>query len=132
MEAMEHERAAGISWHPAGQEHFTGDVWIAPLGQMPDAAGLTILGVEFAPGARTGWHRHPAGQILYVVSGSGIVADEEGGRVVVGSGDVVRTAPGAVHWHGARADAPMMHLSLTTGGATEWTGRLVTDAEYEG
>jgi len=129
---MEHEPSAAHAWRPAGNEHFTGSVWITPLGEMPDAEGLLVLGVQFAPGARTDWHSHPEGQILYVVSGGGIVEDRGGRRVTVGAGDVVRTPPGTVHWHGARPDAPMMHLSLTTGGATVWEGAKVTDDEYGG
>ena len=129
---MEHLPSRTQRWQPAGTEHFTGDVWLSDLGQMPDGSGLTMLGVQFAPGARTDWHSHPFGQTLYIVSGSGIVCDRDGDRVVVGAGDVVQTPPGVVHWHGARPDAPMLHLSLTTGGATEWESDRVDDADYQG
>jgi hypothetical protein len=34
-----------------------------------------------------------------------------------------------VHWHGARPDSPMMHLSITSDGPTEWEEK-VGDSEY--
>ncbi|HHC07808.1 MAG TPA: cupin domain-containing protein [Actinobacteria bacterium] len=129
---MEHLPAEDLRWEAAPRAHFTGRVWLASLGVMPDEAGLTALAVHFEPGARTGWHHHPEGQILYVVAGTGIVADRDGRRIVAGPGDVVRTPPGVVHWHGATPEGPMTHLSLTTGGPTEWTGEPVTDADYRG
>jgi hypothetical protein len=35
-----------------------------------------------------------------------------------------------MHWHGARADSPMMHLSITHGGATVWAPEKVSDDDY--
>ena len=44
--------------------------------------------------------------------------------------DVVYASPGEKHWHGARENSPMVHLSLTTGGATQWGTEKVTDESY--
>ncbi|MEK7252134.1 MAG: cupin domain-containing protein, partial [Actinomycetota bacterium] len=76
------------------------------------------------------WHSHPAGQVLYVVSGTARVQAEGEQTVVAGPGDAVHAAAGVVHWHGAAPEAPMVHLSITHGGATEWLPRKVTDEEY--
>jgi quercetin dioxygenase-like cupin family protein len=127
---VEHLVAGELSWEPAGEANFTGRVWFGPMSQPPDPTGLLVLGVQFSPGARTDWHRHPGGQVLYVVAGAGRVVNESGGRVAMAPGDVVTIPPGEVHWHGAAADAPMVHLSLTTGGPTEWLGEKVHDADY--
>ncbi len=89
-----------------------------------------MLGVRFEPGARTDWHSHPEGQVLYVVSGAGRVQEDDGTTVEISVGDVVYTEPGTVHWHGATQQSPMMHLSITTGGETEWLPRKVSDGEY--
>jgi quercetin dioxygenase-like cupin family protein len=89
-----------------------------------------MIAVQFAPGARSDWHSHPAGQVLYVVSGAGLVQTSDGSTVEISPGDVVHAPPGEKHWHGARPDSPMMHLSLTTGGATAWEGK-VSDEEYD-
>ena len=75
------------------EEWFTGTVWLdaSPAGESPDAG---IFRVSFEPGARTNWHMHPEGQILYVVTGAGR-AQREGGEVEeIRPGDVVYFAPG--------------------------------------
>jgi quercetin dioxygenase-like cupin family protein len=129
---VEHVANDGIVWEPAPEEWFTGQVWFGPLAPPATAEALNTLGVMFAPGARTAWHRHVEGQVLYIAHGSGIVANDAGERVEVGSGDAVVIPAGEVHWHGATATSHMMHLSLTTGGPTEWLDRKVSDAEYRG
>jgi len=127
---MEHRPAETTHWQPAGSEHFTGRVWFGPIQPSVDPAGLNVLGVAFEPGARSDWHTHPAGQVLYIVSGSARVQSEGGETVVAGPGDAVVAAPGEIHWHGAGPNSPMVHLSITDGGPTEWLPRKVTDAEY--
>lgn len=89
-----------------------------------------MIAVQFAPGARSDWHNHPAGQILYVVSGAGLVQTQDGSTIEVSAGDVVHAPAGELHWHGARPDSPMLHLSLTTQGPAAW-GSKVSDEEYQ-
>lgn len=129
---MEHQPAEDVTWTAAPEENFTGEVWFGELTRDDGPSGLVVLGVQFTPGARTGWHHHPGGQTLYVVSGSGYVANEAGERRAITPGDTVNVPAGELHWHGASPDAPMLHLSITTGGATEWSGRKVSDGEYRG
>ena len=126
---MEHTPAERLEWAEAPEENFTGRVWFGLLSQAEDRP-LNALGVLFEPEARTDWHTHPEGQVLYVVSGSGRVQTADGETVEVGPGDVVHTPPGEEHWHGATPHSYMMHLSLTTGGATQWTGNKVSDGNY--
>ena len=61
-------------------KNFTGHVIIDSLyganEHLPQTGGL----VTFAPGARSAWHTHPAGQILIVTSGTAWV-QEEGGEM---------------------------------------------------
>jgi quercetin dioxygenase-like cupin family protein len=127
---MHHRQADGVDWVPAGDEHFTGRVSFGPHHVPRDDDDLNVLGVSFTPGARTDWHRHPGGQVLYVVEGEAWVGTEGGGRIVAGPGDSVYAPPGEVHWHGAGPDGPMTHLSITHLGETEWLPRKVTDEEY--
>jgi quercetin dioxygenase-like cupin family protein len=124
---LEHIEAKG-GWIPSGNEHFSGSVWNKRISDQPD--GVTLLAVQFAPEARTDWHSHPGGQLLYVVSGSGVVRTEGGETARVAPGDVVHAPPGERHWHGATPDAPMMHLSITSGGQTDWA-ESVDDEEYD-
>ena len=126
---MQYRNSEDVDWEPAPEEFFTGRAWFGPMGIPDDESDLNVLGVNFEPGARTDWHSHPTGQVIYCVSGLGLVANEDGGRTTLTPGDTVQTPPGEVHWHGAVADAPMLHLSITSA-PTEWTGRPVTDEEY--
>ena len=72
--------------------------------------------VNFGRGATTGWHTHNCDQILVVTSGRGMVAtDNEEREITVG--DVVHIKAGERHWHGAKADSPMSHITVTTAGS---------------
>ena len=124
---MEHRRAGDVVWEDAPVENFTGLVRFGPLS---DQGPLNALAVRFEATARTDWHSHPEGQVLYVVAGRGRIQDDDGTTVEFGAGDTLYTPPGQVHWHGAGPDGPMTHLSLTTGGATIWESRKVTEEEY--
>jgi quercetin dioxygenase-like cupin family protein len=126
---MEHIEVGASAWSPPGGEHFTGMVWNRRLRESEE--GITIIAVQFAPGARSDWHSHPGGQLLYVVSGAGMVQTEDGSTARITPGDVVHAPPGERHWHGARPDSPMMHLSLTTGAPAVWEAK-VSDEEYDG
>ena len=126
---MDHTPAEQIQWEDAGDEHFTGRVRFGPLSKVPDP-GLNALGVLFEPGSRTDWHTHPKGQVLYIASGAGKVQKDDGETVRVSAGDVVYSPAGETHWHGASENSYMMHLSLTTGGATRWLPEKVSDEDY--
>jgi quercetin dioxygenase-like cupin family protein len=124
---MEHKASVTTIWSESPPDHFTGAVWNSRLSEVE--GGHTMIAVQFAPGARSDWHSHPTGQVLYVVSGAGLVQTADGSTAQISAGDVVYSPPGERHWHGARPDSPMMHLSLTTQGATEWEGK-VSDEDY--
>lgn len=121
-----------ITWEDAPEEHFTGAVRFGPLHPPQDPDDLNVLAVHFSPGARTDWHSHPGGQVLYVTGGAGFVVNAEGERARITAGDVVHAQPGEVHWHGAQANSYMAHLSLTWRGATVWEPDKVGDDEYSG
>ncbi len=71
--------------------------------------------VNFSRGATTGWHAHTCDQILVITAGSGIVATEEEEQEVT-VGDVVHIKAGERHWHGAKANTTMSHITITTAG----------------
>ncbi|WNF00367.1 cupin domain-containing protein [Streptomyces luomodiensis] len=97
------------------EETFTGEAWRDPL--VPLGDGVSIGNVFFSPCARTYWHEHDGGQLLFVLAGSGLVctADE---TIAVGAGDRVWTPPGVRHWHGATGERFMFHTAITVGGTT--------------
>lgn len=127
---MNHLESSDIEWEDAPPEHFTGSVRFGSHYSPQDPDDLNVLGVHFSPGARTDWHSHPGGQVIYVTEGAGYVATEDGDRVTITAGDVVHAPPNQLHWHGAVPGSHMVHLSLTWRGATEWDARKVTDDEY--
>jgi len=129
---VEHVAAEGISWERAPEQNFTGEVWFGSLAPPETPEALNTLAVMFTPGSRTAWHRHIAGQVLYVTGGAGIVANDRGERVEMTAGDTVVVPAGELHWHGATPASFMMHLSLTTGGPTEWVGGKVDGGDYGG
>jgi hypothetical protein len=79
------------------------------------------------PAART-----PTAEIVHpaATEGRGLVQARGQQIVELSPGDVVFTPDGEEHWHGARPDHFMSHLSITEGAPT-W-GPHVTDGEYSG
>ena len=111
-------------------QFFSGDVWLDQV-VVPDAApSLSVAHVHFAPGARTAWHAHSLGQVLFVTDGQGLVQSRGEEIVTIRPGDVTHTPADEWHWHGATHEHFMAHLSMTQGDV-EW-GDHVTDAEYRG
>jgi quercetin dioxygenase-like cupin family protein len=108
-------------------ERFTGQVWFDEIGATEHT---TVMSVHFTPGARTAWHSHPQGQVLYVTHGAGLVQSRGGDRAEIRAGDTVHAHPGEVHWHGAAPGTFLNHLAVQEG-VTEWSEH-VTDEEYQG
>lgn len=110
-------RVSSLGSTPAGS-NFTGQVWRDPVG--PRGEGIPPVNVVFfAPGARTHWHRHEHGQLLFVTHGQGFVATRDGQSAVITPGDVVYAPPGEEHCHGAGDDTFLIHTAISLG-RTEW------------
>ena len=99
-------------------EWFTGDVWIDRIVEPDGRSRLSVGAVHFTPGARTAWHSHEGGQILYVTEGVGLVQSRGEETVEIHPGDVHVTPDGQEHWHGAHPEHLMTHISITQGAAT--------------
>lgn len=127
------EITVGAESRPGPAECFTGTVWFEQVAAPSAPSRLRAYNVRFAPGARTAWHRHPLGQVLYVTDGAGLVGREGGPVQEIRAGDAVWIAPGERHWHGAGPHTFMTHLAVLEtaedGSETEW-GAHVGDAEY--
>ncbi|MEY3052296.1 MAG: hypothetical protein RLY31_2081 [Bacteroidota bacterium] len=68
--------------------------------------------VYFEPGARSNWHRHPAGQVLIITDGVGYHQLEGQSVQVMRKGDVVTCPPNVRHWHGASQDSGLYQLYI--------------------
>lgn len=96
-----------------------------------DQAGMLAGRRRFEAGARSSWHTHPAGQLLFV---------EEGRLRLQRRGEPIRelgphqsdfTAANVPHWHGAAPTSHVIQASLSFGGIGPWL-EPVTDKEYLG
>jgi quercetin dioxygenase-like cupin family protein len=113
-------------------EWFTGAVRIDPIhtAEAPSRVGCAV--VTFEPGARTAWHTHPLGQILFVTSGYGWTQCEGEPVVEIRAGDVIVCPPEHRHWHGASPTTAMTHIAIQEsldGSPVTWMEH-VTDAQY--
>jgi quercetin dioxygenase-like cupin family protein len=104
-----------------GAERIEG--WTGPVSrtrqniiQPGESANYNCSVVNFSQGCTTGWHTHNCDQILVVTSGSGMVATEHEQREI-NVGDVVHIKAGERHWHGAKANSTMGHITVTLVGS---------------
>lgn len=98
--------------------HFDGSVRRRDYGTVEAPEGTALI-VRFPAGARTHWHSHPHGQVLYVTGGTGRVGTRDGVIERLAAGDLVYAPPDEEHWHGASEDASVEHLALSFGD-TAW------------
>ncbi|MGO4574154.1 cupin domain-containing protein [Microvirga sp. 2TAF3] len=83
----------------------------------------TAMRAMLDPGTIANWHAHPRGQLLYVLSGTGIVQADGGPIITVHEGDSVWFDPGERHWHGATRDDSFSYISIQAvqgGRAVDW------------
>lgn len=122
-------------WQPSSRapaEYFTGAARIDPIHEAGEPARVRAVNVTFEPGARTAWHTHPLGQILFITSGLGWVQKWGGPVEEVRPGDVVWFPPGEKHWHGATATTAMTHTAIQEsldGSTVDWLEQ-VSDEQY--
>lgn len=92
--------------------YFTGTVWVN-MNVKPDEGYNTNIGtVTFEPNARTNWHSHTSGQILFVIEGIGYYQEKGKPVQLIQKGDVVKIPKNVVHWHGASYNSMMRHIAL--------------------
>jgi quercetin dioxygenase-like cupin family protein len=115
------------------EEWFSGEVWLDAVATALAPSQVRVLSVHFAPGARTAWHTHPVGQVLYVTEGEGRVQRRGGPVEAIKIGDTILLEAGEEHWHGAAPTRFMTHIAIqeadAEGISAHW-GEHVTDEEY--
>ena len=130
---MKVKNSAAAASRKGPAEWFIGTVWIDQIVEAEKPSRVRLARVSFEPGARTAWHTHPLGQVLHVLSGSGLVQEEGGPVREILPGDTVQIPPNARHWHGAGPANTMVHLALQEadddGVQVSWMEH-VTDEDY--
>jgi quercetin dioxygenase-like cupin family protein len=120
-------RGAEITTQRGPANWFDGEVWIQPVLGADDSPTQRSAVVSFAAGARTAWHTHPRGQMLFIISGV-CHAQREGSEVErLTAGDAAWFAPGEKHWHGSAPGHPMVHLAVQE---ADERGEVVTWMEH--
>ena len=113
--------------------NFTGTVWLNMMGANDSTLHARFGNVTFEPGARTNWHSHPGGQILFVTEGQGYYQAKDQPARLLRKGDVVEIPRNVVHWHGAAPDSEFVHIAVslnTDEGGAVWISP-VTEEEYK-
>lgn len=120
-------RGAEATTQRGPADWFDGEVWIQPVLGADDSPTQRSAVVSFAAGARTVWHTHPRGQMLFIISGV-CHAQREGSEVErLTAGDAAWFAPGEKHWHGSAPGHPMVHLAVQE---ADERGEVVTWMEH--
>ncbi len=110
---------------PGSDPNFTGVV--TPM----DAKDVTAGRRNFAAGARTAWHSHDKGQLIYAESGRMRTGRRGQPFKEYDAGGSEYTPPNVEHWHGATTKEPLVQVNIQFGGTTKWLTKT-TDDEYNG
>lgn len=98
-----------------------------------EAEGWRLSHRWFEASARTAWHRHPGGQLLFVEGGQARVQERGGTLLQLATGESHYTGPNVEHWHGATPNGEFRQVALGRGAADEtvWLEK-VSDDQYAG
>ena len=114
-------------------ENFVGTVYANMLVTPQDGININAGIVTFEPGARSNWHSHAAGQVLYITEGTGYYQEKGKAVELITKGNIMVCKPGITHWHGASKGSSMTHIATVPDAnnpkATVWL-KPVTDIEY--
>jgi quercetin dioxygenase-like cupin family protein len=107
---------------PFNTANFTGTVTPHPTADIRTSRN------HFAVGARSNWHSHQGGQVIFVEEGR--LRTQERGQAIreLGTGESFHTSSGIVHWHGALPGTAVTQIALSFG-MTTWLEK-VSDEEY--
>ena len=110
---------------PGSDPNFTGVV------TAMDAKDITGGRRKFEPGARTAWHSHDRGQLIYAEQGRMRTGRRGQAIKEYDQGGSEYTPPNVEHWHGATPVEPLVQVNIQFGGTTKWLTKT-TDDEYGG
>ncbi|MET0257253.1 MAG: cupin domain-containing protein [Methylobacterium sp.] len=111
----------GIAAAPTGMA--SGSFLVQTILASQAEGEMTAMRVYLDPGVVSHWHRHPRGQMLFVLDGVGLVQNDGGAVAEVRAGDSVWFGPNERHWHGASPVSPFSYVSVQAvgdGAAVRW------------
>ncbi|HXV62781.1 MAG TPA: cupin domain-containing protein [Vicinamibacteria bacterium] len=110
---------------PADDPRFTG------VSTALEPEGLTISRRRFEAGARSAWHFHDHGQLLFVEEGRARTQKRGERMREMGPGDSDYTQPKVQHWHGAAPHEHFIQVAVGFGSGITWLEKT-TDEQYDG
>lgn len=96
-----------------------------------EPTGLGVSRRRFEAGARSAWHHHEHGQLLFVEEGRARTQKRGQPLREMGPGESDYTAPRIEHWHGAAPHEPFVQVAVGFGSGITWLEKT-TDEEYNG
>lgn len=117
-------RAQGVG-QVKDDPRFTG------LSTSLEATGLSVSRRRFEPGARSAWHFHDHGQLLFVEEGRARTQKRGETLREMGVGESDYTPPRVQHWHGAARHEHFVQVAVGFGSGITWLEKT-TDEEYNG
>jgi quercetin dioxygenase-like cupin family protein len=108
---------------PAPSPNFIGVV------TAMDAKDVTAGRRKFEAGARTAWHSHDRGQLIYAEQGRMRTGRRGEAFKEYPQGGSEYTPPNVEHWHGATPKEALVQVNIQFGGTTKWL-EGTTDAQY--
>ena len=102
---------------PRNESLFTDTVYSQSILEHEDRDNFNFAIVNFPESTRTKFHIHSGDQILIITEGEGMVCNEEVELNVI-KGDMVLINAGENHWHGAKENTTMSHITITVSGST--------------
>jgi quercetin dioxygenase-like cupin family protein len=106
-----------------------GGVQITGTSTVMDGKDLSVARRRFEVGARSYWHSHDNGQLLYVEAGRMWAAKRGQAKHELGPGESDYTGPNVEHWHGATTQSHLIQVNVGFGGGTRWL-EAVPEADY--
>ena len=108
---------------PALAPYFTGPALQLVLTSAESSPDLEVRVVFFGRGVRSRWHRHPSPQIVWVLSGVGLLGIDNAEQQLR-PGEVITLPARIWHWHGASVHTEVPMLSIMRPGPIQWRESL--------
>ena len=108
---------------PALAPYFTGPALQLVLTSPESSPELEVRAVFFGGGVRSRWHRHPHPQIVFVLSGVGLLGIDAAEQKVR-PGEVITLPARIWHWHGVSVHTEVPMLSIMRPGPIQWRESL--------
>jgi quercetin dioxygenase-like cupin family protein len=124
-------RGAATDRRTAAKPRKAGSASLVEMVKADSVFPFNVVSATFAAAKRLDWHKDPGGQVLIFTDGSGYYQERGQSKQLLRKGDVVKSAPGVEHWHGASAEIGATHIAITPvkDSGTQWLEK-VTDKDY--